>query len=1129
MEAKLSASNYVDQGYSLMREYLTAFVGQEMSRRWGDKWWGEHAYPHLPPVFQNNLPRFSDWNTVMDKLDVAACFHIINANWGEVFKYKMTSQQRNWAKELQTTRNEWAHATGNALNYDDAARALDTMARFMEPIDAESADDLRKLMRQARDNVNGYTDDPPADKSAPTPITPPTQSLPFARPWRQIAEPHPDVAQGKYRQAEFAADLSQVLRGTAMPEYQDPVEFFARTYITDGMRGMLIKAAQRVAGKGGEPVIQLKTAFGGGKTHSMLALYHMMRAVKPDSLNGIPKILAEAGISSMPKVNVAVLVGTALDPAKKRRPITFPGITVNTIWGEMAAQLAEQSGNPKLYDLVKENDAKGIAPGSDTIRQLFDECAPCVVLIDELVAYARKLYGFKQGELPAGTFENVLSFVQELTEAARASKNSLVVASIPESETETGGEAGNLALERIEHTFGRMEAIWKPVVAEEGFEIVRRRLFRNISDTEAVNQTCNAFFKLYYDNPEDFPAECHEASYLQKMKKCYPIHPEVFDRLYEDWTTIEGFQRTRGVLRFMAAVIHDLYVSNDSGAMIMPGSIAFGKTQIREELIRYLTPGWDAIIENEIDGRRAIPIILDSKGGFYGKYFAHSRIARTIFLGSAPDTREQHVRGLPANNIRLGVVQPEEHISTYNDALAKLASELTYLYSSADHRYWYDTRPTLKKTVAERAKLLNADDVLFEIEKLLKSVCKDKEPFDAVNVAPASSGDVPDQQTIRLVLLSPNQTHKRDKDNSDALTTAQEYLEYRGGTPRMYRNMILFLAPDENVMFQLKQDMRLQMAWRSIERDTESLNLDNAQKKETADAIKHYSEVTIDRVQEAYQHLLVPTQNGTSPVMWEKLVVQGKDPIKKAAQKLISDDYLVEAFSPKILCNQMTQYGLWKSADYLSVRELWEDYTRYLYLYRLNSYSVMTKTLEAGILSGEYFAYADGQDETGRYQGLCFGGSGYLHITQDGILVKPEIAKAHIAKDNAERMASLGSVSENRSGVCNNSGTGDGNTIGTSTTDKGDSGTVQQPAYQRPVKKNTHFYGSVKIDANKLGSTAGTINAEVLQHLTKLTGAQVNITLDIQVTVPDGVPEDVARTIRENCRTLKFENSDFGE
>ena len=189
------------------------------------------------------------------------------------------------------------------------------------------------------------------------------------RPWREVARPHPDVAAGRYRQAEFAADLSQVARGRAEAEYQDPIEFFARTYLTEGMRGLMVQALRRIAGQGGEPVIQLKTAFGGGKTHSLLALYHLLRGRAPlASLRGASELLEEAGIGQPPPARVAVVVGTAVNPTRERRPPTLPGITIRTLWGEIAAQLAEQAGDPALYDRVRTADRRGVPPGSDALR-----------------------------------------------------------------------------------------------------------------------------------------------------------------------------------------------------------------------------------------------------------------------------------------------------------------------------------------------------------------------------------------------------------------------------------------------------------------------------------------------------------------------------------------------------------------------------------------------------------------------------------------------------------------------------------------------------------------------------------------------------------------------------------------
>lgn len=231
----------------------------------------------------------------------------------------------------------------------------------------------------------------------------------------------------------------------------------------------------------------------------------------------------------------------------------------------MAYQLVTSAGRPDLCAIVSDSDRRGVSPGSEALKTLLNSCGPCLILMDELVAYAKKIYGLDG--LPAGPYDNFITFIQEITEAARASENSIVVASIPEAEIEIGGDAGKTALETIEHTFGRMESIWKPVAANEGFEVVRRRLFLDRRDTETRDMVCNAFSSMYQDNSTDFPTEAKEVEYRNRMVSCYPIHPEIFDRSYGDRATLERFQRTRGVLRLMAAVIHELWMANDSSAM----------------------------------------------------------------------------------------------------------------------------------------------------------------------------------------------------------------------------------------------------------------------------------------------------------------------------------------------------------------------------------------------------------------------------------------------------------------------------------------------------------------------------------------------------------------------------------
>jgi len=1094
----MNAADYINRGFEIIRPVLTEFVCRELQKRNKENWWEEFVIHQIGGTYQEHLPKSGTFDQLKSSLDILACFKILEANWFDIFKYIVSTQQRTNAREITDFRNRVAHPNEKPLTDDDAYRALDTMARFMEPIDQETAESIRKLMREVREKIDG-----PREKAViiKTVKAAPVQPISYATPWRQIAEPRPDVAHGRFQQAEFAADLSQVLRGKAVIEYQDPVEFFDRTYITDGMKGMLIKAVLRVTNKGGEPVIQLKTSFGGGKTHSMLALYHLMSSANPEKLSGIPEILAETNIKTLPKVKVAVMVGSALDPNKSRRPSKFPGITINTFWGEMTAQLAEQSNNIDLYNLVKEADKKGISPGSETIKTIFEKCSPCIILIDELVAYARRLYGVKLGDIPAGNFENILSFVQALTEAARATKNCLVVASIPESDIEKGGEGGDIALKSIEHTFGRMEAVWRPVIAEEGFEIVRRRLFKPIENLEAVEKTCKAFFSVYQNNPSLFPPECKEIDYLEKMKRCYPIHPEVFDRLYNDWATIDHFQRTRGVLRLMAAVIYDLYDNNDGSAMITSGSIAIGKSSIRDELTRYLSDGWNPIIESEIDGKNAKPSKLDDdKGGYCKKQFANNRIARTIFLGSAPSSHTQRNRGIDSSHIYLGIIQPEEHISAYEAALVTLVDNLTYLYRSENH-YWFDTRPTLRKTVMDRCQHQSEDAVIEAIEIELQKLARVSNDTCLVHIAVKSTADIPDDQNFHLVLFRASETHKTNDINSKAMTEAKEYFEKRGTSPRIHRNMISFLAADKEQMTNLQQEIKMLLAWKSIKKDFETLNLDTAQRKETEIAILEKEQSTNGLIQNTWCHLIIPTQEGTNDIIFKEIKVSGiNNPSSKAIQKMKQDEFLIDALSPKILSMEMSkkEQELWQGKNHITVRELWANYTQYVYLHRLKDRSVLEKALEAGIRSGEYFYYADDYDELGRYKGLV-GSTGHLHLTLDGLIIKPEAAKLQSSLE--EKPVDTFPVSEPASLPF------DEKPLNTETT----------------VSKKTHFWGSVKLDHTKLGSTAGQINTEILQHFTQLPGASVNVSLDIQVEVPSGIPDDVIRTVKTNSQILKFD------
>ena len=1088
-----------------MVKLLAPYVAQQLQGYYKNDWWREGVFDKLHHNERAPLPEDGDNNRLVESMDAALCLKLINYNWREVFGTKLSREHRNWVMELITTRNNCAHMTPTSdFDDDETWRALDTMARLMEQIDNETTNALRKMAKQIRDKEITALQQQSGIQATRKDLIP-KPVISDIKPWTQVIQPHPDVAQGRYRQAEFAADLFQVYKGQAEVEYQDPVEFFNRTYVTDGMQALLSQALQRIAGTGGEPVIQLKTAFGGGKTHSMLALYHLLRSGNQmNNSESVQKIMEHAKIKALPSVNVAVIVGTALNPSTYSQPTHMPGIRIHTLWGEIAAQLAYSSKKPEAYQLVKEADRKGVAPGSEAMTKLFDTCGPCLVLIDELVAYARKIY--KVDGLPAGSFDNLLTFVQELTEAARASKNSVVVASIPESDREIGGQAGLAAQEKIEHTFGRMESVWKPVTAQEGFEVVRRRLFLEVQDQNGVEQACRAYSNLYSENASDFPPECREMDYFRKMKMCYPIHPEFFDRLYNDWASLESFQRTRGVLRLMATLIYHLWTSGDSSLLIMPGSLLLEIPYIRDELTRYLSDSWNSIVDSEIDGKNALSKQLDKNNPRFTPRHICRRTARTILLGSAPDVKAQDVRGIEASRIRLGVVQPGENIALFNDALSHLSNSLSYLFKS-NTRYWFDTRPNLLRVMKDRMQQIETHYIEEEVEKRLSSGYS-RDVFAGVHIWPDDSAYVSDEDSTRLVVLPLSGTHTSGKDNSEAMTFISKCIRERGQSPRNFTNMLLFLAPDKDKTYRIRNAAQEYLAWRSIIKDETALNLDKQQIKDATQNLSSTDKTLSRIVYDAWSWLISPYQKGTDSIEYEIIEVAGGEvhSINKAGNRARNNELVISQWHPTILRMNIDKY-LWKENDYCQISEVWRVLASYCYMPRLKNRSVLIETINQGIQLGE-FAWANSTNESGEYQNLIIDAVANIRDL-NGLLIKPDIASAIIKakKDNEE-------PGENKPA--------DDGTLGGDV----EGGTEVQPAAH---VKNKQYRASVKLSKLRMGSEAALISEEIIEHLDSIPEMDITITLSIQAISHKGIPEDIIRVIRENSKTLHFDESDFDE
>jgi predicted AAA+ superfamily ATPase len=1035
--------------------------------------------------------------------DQAALFNAMDRFWSEAFKAVLGRAERSWVNELGDVRNKLSH--NETFSYDDAERALDSMRRLMEAISAGETSEQLSKMRDTilRTKFTELQRNEERRKTQRLEIS--VETVAGLLPWREVVEPHQDVATGDFQQAEFAADLAKVHSGSAPAEYRDPRQFFSRTYLTEGLSALLIGAAKRLSGSSGDPVVELQTNFGGGKTHSMLALYHMAGPTAVQDLSGLDQLLEEHGLSVPKSINRAVLVGTSRGPQDVLN--AEGGRKIRTTWGELAWQL----GGAEAFDMIADNDAKGIAPGSQLLETIFKKYAPCLILIDEWVAYLRQIYRVEG--LPSGSFDANLSFVQSLTEAVKASPGTLLVASLPASQIEVGGEGGQEALARLKQTFSRVESSWRPASQEESYEIVRRRLFKEIPGDKFHHRdnTLKQFAKLYRENANDFPQGCADEDYRRKLEKAYPIHPELFDQLYTTWGSLEKFQRTRGVLRLMAQAIHELWMNSDPSVMIMPGSVAVSSPRVEPELLHYLDVSWQSIIAGDVDGTTSTPYKIDQSAPNLNRYSATRRVARAIFMGTAP-THQQQNTGLDDKQINLGVVQPGERPAIFGDALRRLTNQAKFMHADLG-RYWYSMSASLNRVAADRAAQIEDALVAVTVDRELTKYVNglaDRGHFDAVQVAPASSAEVPDEAGgVRAVVLGVAHPHN-GRDASDALKEAKDILMQRGSTPRVYRNMLVFIAADARQLDNLKDAVRASLAWGEIVRDTKRLNLTQSDSALAEAKLAEANETMKTRLKEAWCYLHYPAQESAqADVQW----VSGKIPaqdglLARATKKLVGEEGLLTELGPARLDRDLQKY-IWNGKPHLSLKDLREYLNRYIYLPRLKNQEVLIKAVQSavsGMLPGP-FAYAERWDaKTDIYLGLAIerAGNAPVVIDSDSVIIKPNVAETH--RPAPPQPAPGGPPA----------GPGD-KVPGVEEQPVGGPST-SPPAEKRP----TRFTGAVMISPERPARDIHQIVEAIIEQLTTLPGSQVKLRLEIEADVPGGLERAKVRTLIENANTLGF-------
>ena len=517
-------------------------------------------------------------------------------------------------------------------------------------------------------------------------------------PFHTIAVPHRDILEGRLTLDVFAADLWEVFRGTAPDEYKDSTQFFEKTYQTDGLRDLLSIIEGRLNGRGGDPVIQIQTPFGGGKTHALIAMYHR---------------------ASEWNVQKAVIVGTPMSAS-------------DTLWGVLETQL---TGEIDRFDGLT-------SPGRDALCELLSESQPVLILMDEVLEYMTKAAGVQVADSTLAT--QTLAFMQELTEAAAILEKVALVITLPSGAMERYDEGAERLFMQLGHVAGRVEKIYTPVQEHEIAQVIRQRLFAPINMDNA-GETIRDFMD-YAEKESILPPGMELSEYRKRFEAAYPFLPEAIDVLYQRWGSFPDFQRTRGVLRLLSLVIHSL--KDQAIPYISLADFDLSVQEIRRELLKHIGGEYDSVISADITGEDAGAKQVDiGLGDAHKGLKLGSRAATTVFLYSFSGGTEQ---GVNLGEIKRSATTTGNPSSVVAEAVEGLRGKLFYLQHDSGRSY-FTNQPNLNRILLTRMENISDSEIDEFEETLLKknlSGGKLKTFLEAKDGA-----DIPDNDDLKLVIL----------------------------------------------------------------------------------------------------------------------------------------------------------------------------------------------------------------------------------------------------------------------------------------------------------------------------------------------------------------------------------------
>lgn len=661
------------------------------------------------------------------------------------------------------------------------------------------------------------------------------------KPWYAIATPHEDIRKGRLAESVFAANVWAVVQSTAPEVYLDPEEFYHKTYMTVGLSTVLrrVSGALRGDGETGDRIISLQTAFGGGKTHTLVALWHLAKhAAKLKKSAHATDLRRTLGDRFPDKARgVAVFTNATCDATQGRK--TPEGVHTRSLWGELAVQL----GGKALYQKVHANDQTQRVPQGifvDVLR----EAAPCLILLDELADYCVGAAAVPVGDTTLA--DQTISFIQQLTEAAAQVPGAVVVATLPASKYEVAqSEKGQEAFITLEKRFQRLGADVKPVADDEIYEVVRTRLFESITPDDARDypkKIAQAYQGMYAAHSGEVPNEAAKNTYREQIERAYPFHPLLIDALYTRWGGHPDFQRTRGVLRLLASIVADLWKRREGNTqtqhLIQPSDVRWSVDAWQAALTRLWGPAYQSVAAADVLGEKSNAGAFDEeRGEDYRREGIGRGLASAILLGSFGGQGGRS--GFSSRDLKLACSRHGVNWNYLDGALLELENRCFYLHTTAagnlGKRYWFGTKPTLNKLVVQYRQQNSEKD--FE-DKILEDLRNEAQKGAGagttwrVLIDPAE--DLPEQKSLTLLVLPPSLAWDENGNGKgrDAVKKRVAEVSLRcGGKGRIYRNTLLFLVAASRSLAKLRQAHRESAALEGVRTDYGN-QLDEEQKED---------------------------------------------------------------------------------------------------------------------------------------------------------------------------------------------------------------------------------------------------------------------------------------------------------